>query len=153
MHPRLLLPWILLFLDTLLPRDTVGLEGVAAVSSGFCARSWVSCQKLHRSPCDHWPFFPLVTVTISSFNARQSLSILDHCPCFNSPAPGVKVSQSKFLIYAPLHQCFQFLINGSILSDESPCGTIPQHSFELRGLTYSQFAQIFQDIIGWNLRQ
>ena len=28
--------------DTLRPRDTVGSEGVAAVCSAFCARSWVS---------------------------------------------------------------------------------------------------------------
>ena len=56
LDPWLLLPWILLFLDTLLPRDTVGSEGVAAVCSGFCARSWVSCQKLQRSRCEYWPF-------------------------------------------------------------------------------------------------
>ena len=33
-----------------------GSESVAAVCSGFCARSWVSWRKLHRSPCEHWPF-------------------------------------------------------------------------------------------------
>ena len=57
MDPSLPLPRVLLFLDTLRPRDTVGSEGVAAVCSGFCARSWVSWLKLHWSPCKHWPFF------------------------------------------------------------------------------------------------
>ena len=42
MDPWLLLPRILLVLDTLRPRDTVGSEGVAAVCCGFCARSLVS---------------------------------------------------------------------------------------------------------------
>ena len=37
-------------------------------------------------------FFPLVTNTSSSFNATQSLSILDRCSCFKSPVPGVKIS-------------------------------------------------------------
>ena len=37
-------------------------------------------------------FFPLVTGTFSSFNATQSLTILHHCCCFNSPVSGVKVS-------------------------------------------------------------
>ena len=49
------LPRILLFLDTLLPREGAGSESVAAVCSGFCARFWVSWRKLQRSPCEHWP--------------------------------------------------------------------------------------------------
>ena len=83
--------WMLLFFDTLRPRDIEGSEGVAALGSGCCARSLLSCQKLHWSPFEAF-FFPLVTDTFSSFNADQSLSILDHCSCFNSLAPGVKVS-------------------------------------------------------------
>ena len=47
---------ILLFLDGLRPRDTVGSEGVAALWSGFRARSLLSCLKLHGSPVEHWPF-------------------------------------------------------------------------------------------------
>ena len=58
-------------------------------------------------------FFPLVPDTFSSFNATHSLSISDHCSCFNSPVPGVKVSQSEFLIFSPLHHCLQFLIIGN----------------------------------------
>ena len=57
-------------------------------------------------------FFPLVENTFSSFNATYSLSILDYCSCFNFPVPGVKISQSKFLIFTPLHHCLQFLIIG-----------------------------------------
>ena len=38
MDPWLLLTRILLFLDTLRHRDTVGSEGVAAFGVGFCAR-------------------------------------------------------------------------------------------------------------------
>ena len=56
MDPRLLLPRMLLFSDTLRPRVTVGSEGVAAVCSGFCARSWVMWRRLQQSPCEHWPF-------------------------------------------------------------------------------------------------
>ena len=42
MDPWLLLPRILLFLDTLRPREKDGSEGVAPVCSGFCVGSWVS---------------------------------------------------------------------------------------------------------------
>ena len=108
MDPWLLLPWILFFLDTLRPRDTVGSEGVAAVCSGFCARSWVSWRKLHRVSLRTVAFFfPLVTDTLSSFDADWSLSTLDHCSCFNFPVPSVKFSQSKFLICTPRHHGFQ----------------------------------------------
>ena len=41
MDPWLLLPRILLFFDTLLPRERAGSEGVAAVCFGFCARSFL----------------------------------------------------------------------------------------------------------------
>ena len=40
--PWLLSPLILLVLDALQPREGVGSDGVAAVRSGVCARSWVS---------------------------------------------------------------------------------------------------------------
>ena len=125
--PWLLLPRILLFFDTLRPRVMEGSEGVAALWSGFWARSWVSWRKLHWSPLRTMAyFFPLVTDTLSSFNATHSLSILDHCSCFNSPVSGVKVSQSEFLIKTPLHHCLQFVVNwASISSDESPCRTFP----------------------------
>ena len=46
----------LLFLDTLRPRDIGGSEGVAAFGVGFCARSLLSCQKLHWSPFGRWSF-------------------------------------------------------------------------------------------------
>ena len=48
-------------------RDIEGSEGVAALGSGFCARSLLSCQKLHWSPFEHWPFsFHWVIDTCSS---------------------------------------------------------------------------------------
>ena len=113
MDPWLRLPRTLLFLDTLRPRDAVGSESVAAVCSGFfrtilgfvAETATVSLRTLAF-------FFPLVTGTCSSFNASQSLSILDHCSCFNFPVSGVKFSQSKFLIFSPLHHGFQLLIIG-----------------------------------------
>ena len=56
MAPRLLLLWILLFFDTLRPRENDGSEGAAALCSGFCARSLLSCRKQHWSPFEHCPF-------------------------------------------------------------------------------------------------
>ena len=68
--PWLVLPRILLFLDTLRPRDIDGSEGVAALGFGFCARSLHSCRKLHWSPCEHLAFcFPLIANSFSeSYN-------------------------------------------------------------------------------------
>ena len=109
MAPWLLLPWILLFFDTLRRHKEDGSEGVAALWSGFCARSVLSCRKLVSFRTLAF-FFPLVTGTFSSFNATHSLSILDHCSCFNSPVRGDKISQSKFLISSPLRRCPHFLI-------------------------------------------
>ena len=110
MAPWLLLPWILLFRTHFDLATTVGSEIVAAVCSGFLRAILVSWRKLQRSPFEHWPFFfPLVTSTFSTFNATHSLSIPDHCSRFNSPVPGVEVSQSTFQICTPLHYCFQFL--------------------------------------------
>ena len=140
MVPWLLLPRILLVLDTRRPRDKDGSEGVAALWSGFCARSLLSCRKLHWSPFEHWPFFfPLVASTFSSFKTTHSLTIFDHCSCFKSPVPGVKVSQSKFLICTPLHHCLQFFIFGHRYLLMNLHVVHFQCSFELRGLTYSQF--------------
>ena len=76
---------------------------------GF-ARSWLSCRKLYWSPFEHWPCSFHWTNTFSSFDATQSLSILDRCSWLDSPMPGVKVSSSKFLIYTPHHHRLQFLI-------------------------------------------
>ena len=87
-------------------------------------------------------FFPLVTSTFSSFNATHSLSILDHCSCFSSSVPGVKVSQSKFLIYTSLHHCLHFLIIWHRYLLMNLHVVQFQYSFELRGLTYCQFFRL-----------
>ena len=71
MDPWLPLPRILLFLDTLRPRDTVGSEGVAAVCSGFlrtilglvAETATVSLRTLAI-------FCPLLPDTFSPFNAN-----------------------------------------------------------------------------------
>ena len=90
--PRLASASAVLFLDALLPPGVGGSEVGAACGVGF-ARSLLSCRKLHLSPFEHWPFlFPLVANTFSSFNAYSSLSILQHCSCFNFLMSGVKVS-------------------------------------------------------------
>ena len=99
-------------------------------------------------------FFPLVTNTFSFFNGSQSLSILDHCSCFNSPVSGVKVSEAKFLFFSPFSPLsfFFFLIIGHRYLLMNLHVVQFQYSFELHRLTYSQFVQTFQDIVGWNLR-
>ena len=89
MDPWLLLPRILLFLDTLRPRDTVGSKGVAAVCSGFWARSWglvtetasVSLRILAF-------FFPPVTNTFPPTTPINLFRLLTTAP----PVPSVKVS-------------------------------------------------------------
>ena len=55
-------------------------------------------------------FFPVVTNTFSSFNTTQSPVTLDHCSCVDFLMSGVKISQSKFLIYTSSHHCLQPLI-------------------------------------------
>ena len=69
-----------------------------------------------------------------------------------SHAHGVKVSQSKFLIYSPLHHGFQLLINEHRHLLMNHHVSKFQFCFVLIGLTCRQFLQTFQDITGWNLR-
>ena len=69
-------------------------------------------------------FFPLVTGTLSSFNATQALSPLDHCSCFDFPVSGVKVSKSKFSdLYSSSPSFSIFDDWASISFDESPSRT------------------------------
>ena len=71
-------------------------------------------------------FFPQVTGTFSSFNATHSLSILDHCSCFNLPMSGRQnFAIEVFDLYSssPLSSIFDNW--ASIFSDESPCRAIP----------------------------
>ena len=59
MAPWLLLHRIFLFFDTLRPRVIDGSEGVASFGVGFCARSLLSCRKLHWSQLsDHQTSHP-----------------------------------------------------------------------------------------------
>ena len=93
MDPWLLMPLILLFLDTLRRRERAGSEGVAALGSGFCARSWASLAETATVSLRTLAFFfPLVTDTFSSFNSNDSLSTLNLGSRSNSPMPRVKVS-------------------------------------------------------------
>ena len=87
--------------------------------------------------------FSLLTNTFASFNASYSLSILDHCSCFDSPVSGVKISQSKFLICTPLHHGFQILIVGNRYLLMNLHVVQFQYGFELSGLTYSQICTDF----------
>ena len=71
-------------------------------------------------------FFPLLTSTLSSFNAAHSLAIFDHYSCFNS----ISVLRPSFVIevsdpYSSLPLSSIFDNCASISSDESPCRTIP----------------------------
>ena len=109
MARRLLLPWILLFFDTLLPLWHGWLWKCGG--SVFWFLQW--------SPYEHWPFFfPLVTSTFTSFNAGWSLSSLDHCSC-----QSFVIEVSDLYSSSPLFSTFENW--ASISSDESPCRTIP----------------------------
>ena len=110
--------------STLRPRDTVDSEGVAAVCSGFCARSWASWRKLQRSPCEHWPFpfrwkqIPSPSSTPdnpSRFLTTAPVSIL---PCLASFVIEVSDRSSS----SPLSSIFDNW--ASLSSDECPCRTI-----------------------------
>ena len=130
-----LLPSILLFFNTLRPREKDG-SSHAGNCIGLLSRTLAF-------------LFALVTGTFASFNATHSLSILDHCSCSNSPVRGVKVSQSVFLICTPLHHCLQSLKIGYRYLLMNVHVVQFQYGLELRRLTYSQFVRIFQDVIGW----
>ena len=56
-------------------------KGVAALSSGFWARSSLSYQNLHCSPFEHWPFCcHWVTCTFSSFYGIYPFRLLTTAP-------------------------------------------------------------------------
>ena len=95
-------------------------------------------------------FFPLVTDTFSSLKVHDSLSTLYQGSRFNSPMPGVKVSQTEFLIFSSFHHRFQLLIVGNRYLLMNFHVVQFQYGFELTRLTYPQFLQTFQDYIGWN---
>ena len=127
MDPWLLLPRILLFLDTLRPRDTVGSEGVAVVCSGFlrtilgivAKNATVSLGTLAF-------FFPLVTYTFSSFNANDSLSTLLprlQIHLFHAWRRSFVNGVSDVYIFSPWFSTFD--CKEPMSSDESPCRTIP----------------------------
>ena len=52
--------------------------------------------------------FPLIALSLSSFSTTLTPATLDHCSCYDFLMSGVKISKSKFLIYASLHHRFQF---------------------------------------------
>ena len=142
MDPWLLLPRILLFLDTLRPRVIDGSEGVAAFGLGFCCtRSSLSSWKLHWSPFTGNRYLFLLQRRLVPF--RFVTTALG----FNSPVPRVTVSQSKFVIYASLHHCLQFLIVGHRYLLMNLDVVQFQYGFALRRPTYLECVQTFQDII------
>ena len=115
------------FLDTLRPRDTVGSESVTAVCSGFWARSLLSCQKLHWSPFEHWPFsfhwqqvpYHPPSTTIGPFRLLTTApdSIL---PCLAS-----KIRYRSFCPILLFTMVSTFDCWAVVSSDESPCRTMP----------------------------
>ena len=46
----------------------------------FCARSIISCRKLHLSPFEHWPFSPTGSKYLFFFNATRFLRFLNTAP-------------------------------------------------------------------------
>ena len=127
MSPWLLLPLILLFLDTPRPRVIDGSESAAAFGVGFRARSLLSCRKLHWFPFEHWPFFfPLVTSTFPPSTPPIPFRLLTTAPVSNVPCLASKFRNRSLLISTPLHHGFStFDSCEPISSDESPCRTIP----------------------------
>ena len=126
-------------------------------------------QQLYR-----WASATSLCSKIGIGGPHNLLWLLTTAPVSIFPGSSIKVSQSEFLNYASFHHCLQFFDNwASISSDESPClyksngvltwsdsrtlnlyrlsWTSSDGIFDMRGLTYSQCVQTFQDIIGWNL--
>ena len=122
-----LLPRILLFLGTHLLRERAGSEGVAAVCSGLCARSCVSRRKLHRSPCEHWPFC-LSTGGKYLFFLQHLLVPFDSWPLLqiqfsHAWRQSFVIGVSDLYSFSPF--VFQFFDTWEPMSsDESPCRTI-----------------------------
>ena len=98
-------------------------------------------------------FFPLVTGTFSSFNANDSL--FDPWPRLlfqfsRAWRQSFSIWVSDLCFFPP--SFFQFLTIGHRYLQMNLHVVQFQYSFELRGLTYSQFVQTFPDIIRWDLR-
>ena len=96
---ELLLPLAFLFLDSLLPRVFLWLRG--------------------------WYGFRCRLCTVVTLMLETTLATSNHCTLFDFLMSGVKISQSKFLIYTSLHHGFStFDTWEPISSDEPPCRTI-----------------------------
>ena len=92
----------------------------------FCARSWASWRKLHRSPCEHWLSFSTGNQHLFLLQCRFIGLDLFHCSWINSLVPGVKfclIEVSDLYSSSPWFATFDTW--ASISSDESPCRKIP----------------------------
>ena len=140
------------FLDTLLPRERAGSEGVAAVCSVFFAHD------LGYRGGDCNGLLANTDVVLSTSN-RYLFLLQRHSFPFDS------LSLLLFQFFHAWRQSFENEVSDlfsslprfstldswkPISSDESPCRTIPIHFFELILLTYPQSVQTFQVFfIGW----
>ena len=91
----------------------------------FVRDSWVSWGKLHRSPCEHWPFsfhwsqIPVLPVTFRFLTTAPDSILL--CPASKFR----KRSFWSFLLFTIVFFLKKIDNWVSISSDESPCRTIP----------------------------
>ena len=95
-------------------------------------------------------FFPMRTDTFSSFKIDQSLSTLDQS--FIQFFPAKRQSfVIEVLICTPLQHCIELLIVENRYLVTNLLVVQCQYGSELYGHMFSQFAQTFYNIIGWNL--
>ena len=118
--PDELRPLKFFFLDTFSPLCVGGSEGGAVFRCRFCTLITVVPEIASVSSRILSFCFPLIAFSLSSFNTTHSLSILDHCSCFNFPVPRIVVSD----LYSSSPWSAIADNWASISSDESSCRTI-----------------------------
>ena len=86
----------------------------------FCARSWVSWRKLHRYPCEQWPFsFHWWQIPFPPSTPISPFRLLTTAPESSLPCLASKFRNRSFWFILLFTMVFNFWY------EESPCRTIP----------------------------